>query len=84
VHITQNVFQLAENKKVLEAVEGAMAPVEQHEATRLEFREADHPTADYDQEAIRSIIKSCAVGPDVNVAKLDKPKSETVTAIRLR
>jgi hypothetical protein len=80
VHITQNVFQLAENKKVLEAVEGAMTPVEQHEANRLEFREADQRTADYDQEAIRSIIKSCAAGPDVNVVKLDKPKSETVTA----
>jgi hypothetical protein len=80
VNVTQNVFQLAETKKILEAVEGAMTPIEQHEANRLDFREADQPTADYDQEAIRSIIKSCVAGPDVNVVKLDKPISETVTA----
>ena len=81
VHVTQNVFQLAENKKILEAVEGVMTPIEQHEANRVEFREADQPTAtNYDERAIRSIIKSCVAGPDVKFAKVDKPKTETVTA----
>jgi hypothetical protein len=80
VHVTQNVFQLAESKKILEAVEGAMTPVEQHEATRLEFRDHDQPAANYDHEAIRSIIKSCAAGPDTNILKVGKPETETVTA----
>jgi hypothetical protein len=80
VNVTNNVFVLAENKKVLEAVEGALTPVEQREASRLEFREDDQPAADFDREAIKSIIKSCAAGPDPVVAEVEKQKSKTVTA----
>jgi hypothetical protein len=83
VNVTNNVFLLAENKRVLEAVEGALTPVEKREASRLAFREndhPDHPTASFDREAIKSIIRSCEAGPDPVAAELAKSKSKTVTA----
>lgn len=80
VTVTNNVFVLAVNKKVLEAVEGVLGPVEHREANRLQFREDDQPAATFDRHAVRSIIKSCEAGPDPVDTEIEKPNSRTVTA----
>jgi len=50
------------------------------EANRLEFRENDQPAATFDRQAVKSIIRSGEAGPDALEAKIEEPKSRTVTA----
>jgi hypothetical protein len=78
VHVTRNVFQLAENKKVLEAIEGALTPIETREADRIEFRDGDKAVAAYSRDEVKAIIKSCDSGPDDIAINAAKPKPEII------
>jgi hypothetical protein len=80
-NLSPDVFKLAENPKVLDAVKGTLEPVETGSADKVEFRENDQPTSALDREATQSIIRSCDAGPDpIAVAADQKPKPTVVTA----
>jgi hypothetical protein len=79
IQVTNNVFKLAENPKILDAVEKTLTPIEAHEAEKIEFREGSTPTATYDRQDIKAIIASCEIGPDP-IAIDTKPTPEIVTA----
>jgi hypothetical protein len=81
IQITNNIFKLAENKKVLANIGETLGPIETRDAERIEFKQADKTTASYDREEVKAIIASCQAGPEDLVA-LDEeaPKPEIVTA----
>jgi hypothetical protein len=81
VNVTQNVFHLAENQKVLEALESALKPVEGRQADRIEFRgnDDDRATNTYDRADVGAIIKSCEAGPDTVAKENIEAKPEIVT-----
>jgi hypothetical protein len=79
-NLSPDVFKLAENPKVLDAVKGTLEPVETGNAERIEFRENDQPTSALDKEATQSIIRSCEAGPDPIAVEEEQQKPQTVTA----
>lgn len=80
VHVTRNVFMLAENKKVLETLEQTLGPIQTRNAERIEFKDADKPTASYSREDVRAIVSSCDLGPDKIVAIESKQTPDIVPA----
>ncbi len=80
VQITNNVFKLSENPKILQTIEETLKPIETKDADRIEFRQADKPTASYDRDDIRAIISSCESGPDNLLPTTVDAKPDIVTA----
>jgi hypothetical protein len=79
-NLSPDVFKLAESPKVLDAVRGALEPVETGGVDKIEFRQNDQPMSVLDKEATQSIIRSCDFGPDPIAIAEDKPKPKIVTA----
>jgi len=60
LQLPKDVFRLSQNAEVLEAVEGTLGPVNDHqEARAIEFRQDDKPISTYNRHDVDSIIASC-------------------------
>lgn len=83
LQIGKDVFQLAQNPEVLEAVEGTLAPIKDHnEAKAIEFRKDNKPIVTYRSDEVRAIIASCEDPGGVDAP--EEPEEETpkiVTAV---
>lgn len=79
IQLTNNVYKLAENKKVLESIEGSLAPIEAKQAERIEFKQDDKTALAYDREDVRAIISSCESGPDGRSIAEEKPQPKITT-----
>lgn len=73
INISPEVFKLAENRRVLEAVKDTLAPIDMNEARRIEFKEHDQPVLSLDKAEARDIELACdvpeALAPDDPVAE---------------
>jgi hypothetical protein len=83
LQIPADVFRLAQNPAVLEAVEDTLKPIkERREARAIEFRQDDKPVETYAEEDVDAIIASCedpgGIEPDDEV---EDAETKTVTAI---
>lgn len=61
INISPEVFKLAENRRVLDAVKDTMAPIDMDGAKRIEFKEGDQPVASFDKAEVRDIELACDV-----------------------
>lgn len=77
IQITNNVFKLAENRKILETIVDTLGPIETKDAERIEFKQADQPAAFYNREDVKAIVASCEAGPD----ELDEIEDKATTEI---
>lgn len=82
VQLGNDVFRLAQNPQVLEAIERTLIPIKgRKEARAIEFRRDDKPVSVYAEEDVDAISASCA---DLGgVQSTDEPEEEPtkVTAI---
>jgi hypothetical protein len=80
INLNNEVLRIAENKQVLEAVEGVLTPIEAKEADAIEFRQDDKPTAVLKKEDVQAIILSARAGPAELPLIEEKEKKKVVTA----
>lgn len=80
INIPVKILKLSENKKVLQTINDTLGPIETKDAERIEFRQADKPTASYNREDVKAIVASCEAGPDAVLVDETKPTPEIVTA----
>jgi len=86
VHVDAEVFRLAENRQVLEAIEGVLKPIKDRRETKaIEFRENDRAVDVLEKKEVEDIVASCEeilteeVTEEVLVEVEDKPKVVTAT-----
>jgi hypothetical protein len=65
ITITPEVLKLAENARVLEAVKETLAPVEMKEASRIEFKDADHSVTSISVDEARDIVREIDFVPEM-------------------
>jgi hypothetical protein len=65
ITITPEVLKLAESARVLEAVKETLAPVEMKEASRIEFKDADHSVTSISVDEARDIVREIDFVPAV-------------------
>jgi hypothetical protein len=83
LQLGKDVFRLAQNPDVLEAVEGTLTPIRDHkEAQAIEFRQDDKPVSVYREEDVEAIIASCedSGAPEPLEDEKEEP-TKTVTAV---
>jgi hypothetical protein len=56
INVHPDVIRLAGDPRVLDAVKDTFAPIEMHEATRVEFREDDQPVSSIGRDDVRDIV----------------------------
>jgi hypothetical protein len=79
--VSNSVFRLAENKDILEAVEGALRPVQEgKEATKVEFRQNDVATTVLETPEVKDIILSCETPIEGVVVEALEEGPEVITA----
>lgn len=82
LRIPKDVFRLAQNADVLDAVEGTLIPVKDHkEARAIEFRQDDKPVGSYSREDVNAIIASCEDSGAIATPELVEDETKTVTAV---
>lgn len=83
LQIGKDVFRLAQNPDVLEAVEGTLTPIkDRKEARAIEFRQDDKPVDTYTEEDVDAIIASCEdPGGIEQPDQIEEAEPKTVTAI---
>jgi len=81
VNVGADVFRLAHNKQVLEAVEGTLTPIKDaKEARAIEFKDHDKPVAIYKVEEVAAIIASCeGPGDPIPIEVIEEAKPQNVT-----
>jgi len=62
VNVTENVMNLAKNRRALKATRDAFAPVGQEGFDRIEFKKGDETIDTFKMDAADEIIASCNVG----------------------
>lgn len=83
INMNNEVLRIAENKQVLEAVEGVLAPIEAKEAETIEFRQDDRPVAVFKKDDVRDIILSCEAGPAALPPVGEEEKKPTIVTATL-
>lgn len=82
LQIGKDVFRLAQNPEVLEAVEGTLAPIEEHgEARSIEFRKDNKPLSSYQETDVKAIIASCEDPGGAESPEEEQEEPKTVTAV---
>jgi hypothetical protein len=82
LQIGKDVFQLSQNSAVLEAVEGTLAPINDHqEAKAIEFRKDNKPIATYRSEDAKAIAASCEDPLGVDFIEEEEEEPKVVTAV---
>ncbi|MGY3618823.1 hypothetical protein [Bradyrhizobium sp. USDA 10063] len=83
LQIGKDVFRLAQNPEVLEAVEGTLAPIkDRKEARAIEFRKDNVPLTTYREEDINAIVASCEdPGGAEPTEEEEEEEPRTVTAV---
>jgi hypothetical protein len=82
LQIGKDVFQLSQNPAILEAVEGTLAPINDHqEAKAIEFRKDNKPIATYRSEDAKAIAASCEDPIGVDFIEEEKEEPNIVTAV---
>jgi hypothetical protein len=82
LQIGKDVFRLAQNADILEAVEGTLAPIKEHKQARaIEFSQDDKPVSSYQEKDVEAIIASCEDPGGAEPAELDEREPKTVTAV---
>ena len=84
LQISSDVFRLAQNPQVLEAVEGTLTPVKEQKGARaIEFRQDDSPLpVVYKKEDVEAIIASCEDPGGIEPAEEDEEETpKIVTAV---
>jgi hypothetical protein len=81
--IGKDVFRLAQNPEILEAVEGTLSPIREHkQAKAIEFRKDNKPLASYRDNDVKAIIASCEDPGGVEPPEEDEEeKPKVVTAV---
>lgn len=78
INIHPDVLKLAENHRVLSAVKDTLAPIEMHEAARVEFRDDADLVSSIDKVDVRDIV--LAADAPVTIEEPEGPPPETVVA----
>jgi hypothetical protein len=83
INITNNVYCLAQNSDVLDAIEGTLAPITgKKETSKIEFREDDKAAATVlTHEEVRAIIASASDRGESPPIAVEEEKPKTVTAV---
>ncbi|MBR0753904.1 hypothetical protein JQ604_17100 [Bradyrhizobium jicamae] len=78
INVHPDVLKLAENPRVLNAVKDTLAPIEMHEAARVEFRDDAKLVSSIDKADVRDIVLA-ADAPNT-IKEPEEPPPETVVA----
>jgi len=82
LQLPKDVFRLAQNPAVLEAIEGTLTPIRDHkEARAIEFRQDDKPVSVYEREDVEAIIASCEDSGAIEPPDVEAEPTKTVTAV---
>jgi hypothetical protein len=81
LQIGSDVFRLAQNPQVLEAVEGTLTPIENKEAKAIEFRKDSKSFATYRTEDVRAIVASCEDPGGIEFIEEEEEEPRVVTAV---
>ncbi|WP_291849856.1 hypothetical protein [Bradyrhizobium sp.] len=82
LQIGKDVFRLSQNPAVLEAVEGTLAPINDHkEAKGIEFRKDNKLIATYRNEDVKAIAASCEDPGGVDFIEEAEEEPKVVTAV---
>lgn len=83
LQIGKDVFRLAQNPSVLEAVEGTLAPIKNHnQAHAIEFLQDDKPVSVYEEQDVQAIIASCEDPGGLDPVEEDEEQTpKIVTAV---
>jgi len=82
IQLDKSVFQLSQNREVLQAVDWTVAPVKHGVETAIEFRDFENPVSVLKKDDVDEIMASvdAPLNPiDVPVEKEDEPKIVTAT-----
>lgn len=79
IQISKDVFQLAQNREVLDAVEEALAPLQNGRGKTIKFGTDEVRMVEYRQRDVEDIIASCEDGGPILVAEEEPQKTRTVT-----
>jgi hypothetical protein len=82
INLSADVFQLAQSKPVLEAINGTLAPIKDHkEATGIEFRENDKATSVLKYQDVEDIVAAIdTTNEPILLPQEVEEKPKTVTA----
>lgn len=58
VQVTQHVWNLSTNKKVLEAIDRTLEPIESNDADSLEFKQNDKKVVKFEKDDVKKILAS--------------------------
>jgi hypothetical protein len=82
MQISADVFRLAKNPAVLEAVEATLAPIRDYkEARAIEFRKDDKPLSVYREDDVKAIVASCEDPGGFEEEDEEESETKTVTAV---
>ncbi|MET4799076.1 hypothetical protein [Bradyrhizobium sp. LB11.1] len=78
INVHPDVLKLAENTRVLNAVKDTLAPIEMHEASRVEFRDDAKLVSSIDEADVRDIV--LAADAPKKIEEPEEPPPETIVA----
>jgi hypothetical protein len=79
IQISKDVFQLAQNREVLDAVEEALAPLRTGRDKAIKFGTDEVRMVEYRQHDVEDIIASCEDGGPIVIDRERPEKTRTVT-----
>jgi hypothetical protein len=81
LQISDNVFELSKNKKVLNELERTLEPLEHDEAGKIEFISGEDIPIAVDKADVKAIIASCEADPsdDADLDLKEEPQRVTTT-----
>lgn len=79
INIHPDVIKLAESPRVLDAVKKTFSPIEMNEASRVEFRENDHPVMLIEKSDVREIVLAADTPDAIKESETDVPATIVAT-----